>query len=149
MVIYRFSLKCPVQLLKASIERILIDAGPLAAKTYKQTPLDFVKDLCPSWSLNVQAFMGRRGSPRERPIPRLGNDRFPNLAGWQETILCAATVSYASIHLLDWNFTFLTRIKLIPWRIYSILLFGNTVVFWISRRLQHGSAHFAYSGKPS
>jgi hypothetical protein len=51
----------PIRLpLKASIERILIDAGPLAAKTYKQTTLDFVDDLCPSWPLNVQAFKGRR-----------------------------------------------------------------------------------------
>jgi hypothetical protein len=54
-------MRTPIRLpLKASIERILIDACLLAGKTYKQTTSDFVDDLCPSWPLNVQAFMRKR-----------------------------------------------------------------------------------------
>ena len=100
-------------------------------KPYKQTPLDFIDDLCPSWSLNVRPFMNMPVTPFERPISRLGNDRLPNLKGYQESILCAATLLYAAIHLLGWNFEFPTRTEKIMWRVCSMFLFGNTVAFWV------------------
>jgi hypothetical protein len=70
-------------------------------------------------------------APFERPMPRLDNDRFPNLKGYQEAILCVATLVYASIHVVGWNFEFPTRAEIILWRVYSMFLFGNTAAFWI------------------
>ncbi|KUJ14219.1 uncharacterized protein LY89DRAFT_784208 [Mollisia scopiformis] len=126
------NVRIPIKLqLKISIERILREAGEIAATPYKQTPLDFIDDLCPSWSLNVQTFMNMPVAPFERPMSRLGNDRFPNLKGYQEAILCVATLVYASIHVMGWNFEFPTRAELILWRVCSMFLFGNTVAFWI------------------
>lgn len=126
------NVRTPIRLrLDTSLDEILRKAGDIAAKPYRQTPLDFIDDLCPSWSLNVQPFMGMPVAPFERPIPRLGNDRLPNLKGYQEVILCTATLIYASIHLVGWNFTFPTITEMILWRVCSMFLFGNTVAFWI------------------
>lgn len=113
-----------------SMEEILTDAGFLD-QPWKQTPLDFVDDLGPSWALNVQPFMNMPVGPHERPMPRFGNDRLPNLNGRHETILCFATLVYAAIHLAGWNFEFPTRLERILWRASSLFIFGNTAVFWL------------------
>lgn len=113
-----------------SIEEILRDAGK-ADGPWKQTPLDFIDDLGPSWALNIQPFMKMPVGPHKRPIPGFGNDRLPNLNGRQETILCIARLAYAAIHLAGWNFTFPTRVELILWRVSSMFLFANTAAFWI------------------
>jgi hypothetical protein len=114
-----------------SMEEILEDVG--AGKLlWKQTPLDFIDDLGPSWALNIQPFMGMPVGPHERPMPRFGNDRLPNLNGGYETLLCLATLLYAAIHLAGWNFTFPTRAEAILWRASSMFIFGNTAVFWFA-----------------
>ncbi|GLB07712.1 hypothetical protein AtubIFM57258_003073 [Aspergillus tubingensis] len=124
--------RTPIRLeLHISIEQIRREAGDHAMEPYKQTPLDFIDDLLPSWSLNVQPFMKMPVAPFERPLPRLGNDRLPDLKGYQEIILCIATLLYASIHLIGWNFGFPTKAELILWRVCSMFLFGNTVAFWV------------------
>jgi hypothetical protein len=127
-----YDVRTPIKLdLKVTIDQIHREAGEIAARPWKQTPLDFIDDLCPSWSLNVQTFMNIPGAPIKRPMPRLGNDRFPDLKGYQEAIICVATLTYASIHLIGWNFEFPTQIELILWRVCSMFLFGNTVAFWV------------------
>ncbi len=113
-----------------SMEEILKDAAAVD-RLWKQTPLDFVDDLGPSWALNVQPFMNMPVSPHERPMPRFGNDRLPNMNGGHETLLCLATLAYAAIHLAGWNFTFPTHVERVLWRASSMFIFGNTVVFWI------------------
>lgn len=124
--------RTPIKLeMEFTIEQLLCEAGDAASKPFRQTPLDFVDDLCPSWSLNVQTFMKMPTTPYERPITRFGNDRFPNLKGYQEGFLCFATLAYAAIHLAGWNFSFPTKLELILWRVSSMFLFGNTVLFWI------------------
>lgn len=124
--------RTPMKLhMNATIEEVLVEAGDVAARPYRQTPLDFIDDLCPSWELNVQTFMKFPTTPRERPITRFGNDRFPNLKGYQESFLCFATLLYAAIHLAGWNFSFPTKLELILWRVSSMFLFGNTVLFWV------------------
>jgi len=70
--------------------------------------MDFVDDLCPSWSLNIQTFMNMPLGPFERPMPRFGNDRLPyRLEQRQNTALCLATLSLDTQgvrrDVLDWS----------------------------------------------
>ncbi|KAK6538119.1 hypothetical protein TWF694_011001 [Orbilia ellipsospora] len=127
----------PIRLvLKKSVGEILDEAAKLdghgqEVKEWDHTPFDFIDDLGPSWALNVQKFMRMEVSPFERPLPRFGNDRLPNLAGWQECILCVATLGYAAIHLVGWNYTFPTKTEKVLWRVSSMFLFANTAAFWL------------------
>ncbi|KAF8242570.1 hypothetical protein K440DRAFT_565110 [Wilcoxina mikolae CBS 423.85] len=102
-----------------------------AEKEWKQTPLDFIDDMRPSWNFNVQEFAGMPLPPYERPVPRIGNDRIPSLKWDQKIFLCIATLVYAAIHLAGWNFSFPTHVELILWRVSSSFLFGTTFLFWI------------------
>ena len=113
-----------------SMDEILAKAGK-ADYVWKQTPLDFVDNMEPSWALNVQTFMNMPVSPHERPLPRFGNDRLPDLKGPEKVVLFFSTLLYAAIHLFGWNYTFPTYIELILWRLSSMFLFGNTVAFWM------------------
>lgn len=48
----------PVQIkMNISMGQVLQEASPISARAYRQTPLDFVDDLRPSWALNIQTFM--------------------------------------------------------------------------------------------
>ena len=96
------------------------------------TPLDHVDLNGPGYSVNVQPFMNMPVIPKERPIQRIPNDRFPmNPYGAQEYLLCFATLLFTAIHVAGWNFDFPTNTERILWRISSLLLFGITVAFWI------------------
>ncbi len=101
--------KFPVKLnMDTSIGHILVEGGVPAARPYQQTPMDFVDDLCPSWSLNIQTFMNMPLGPFERPMPRFGNDRLPyRLEQRQNTALCLATLSLDTQgvrrDVLDWS----------------------------------------------
>lgn len=96
------------------------------------TPLDFVDEMGPGYSVNVQPFMGMPVIPPARPIQRIPNDRFPtNIYGVQEYFLCRATLIFTAIHVAGWNFDFPTKVERLLWRISSLLLFGITAAFWI------------------
>ncbi|KAJ9656387.1 hypothetical protein H2198_004965 [Neophaeococcomyces mojaviensis] len=101
-------------------------------RTWKLTPLDFVDENGPGYSVNVQPFMKMPVIRPERPIQMIPNDRFPtNPHGAQEYFLCFATLVYTGLHLTAWNFPFPSHIERILWRTSSLLLFGITVAFWI------------------
>ncbi|KAM0276576.1 hypothetical protein ACHAQH_006629, partial [Verticillium albo-atrum] len=54
-------------------------------RRWRNTPLDFVDENGPGWSMNVQPFMNMPVIPAKRPIQRIPNDRFPmNPYGAQE-----------------------------------------------------------------
>lgn len=100
-------------------------------QSWDLTPLDFVDENGPGYSVNVQPFMKMPVIPPERPIQRIPNDRFPtNPYGAQEYLLCFATLLFTAIHVAGWNFDFPTSIERLLWRISSLLLFGITVAFW-------------------
>lgn len=124
--------KFPIRIdMETGIARVLHEGGAAAAGPYRQTPLDFVDDLCPSWSLNIQTFINMPIGPFERPISRFGNDRFPYLELRDNTMLFIATLIYAAIHVCAWNWTFPSRIEKTLWRLASMILFGSTIAFWI------------------
>ena len=117
--------------METSIAFVLQEGGAPAAQPYRQTPLGFVDDLCPSWSLNIQAFINMPIGPFERPISRFGNDRFPYLELSDNTSLFVATLIYASIHVCAWNWTFPSRTENILRRLASMIILGSTITFWI------------------
>jgi hypothetical protein len=87
-----------VQTTPASSGDILIEAGEAAAaRPFRLTPLDFVDDLGPSWSIHVMARFGFRTGPRTpRPLRRLGNCRIPKLDRRTTIILFTLTHIYGS-----------------------------------------------------
>lgn len=114
-----------------TMDQVLREAGPVAARPYRQTPLDFVDDLTPSWALNIQPFVKLPVGPHERPLPRIGDSRLPWLETLESLYLCLATVVYASVHLTGWNFKFPSRVEQILWRVSSLILVGTTALFWV------------------
>lgn len=124
--------RLPIKLhMEMSIAELLTAAGDEASQPYQQTPLDFIDDLKPSWSLNIQTYVGMPIPPFERPIPRFGNDRFPWLELPQSTALSFATLLYAGLHLFAWNWKFPSQIESTLWRISSMIMVGSTIAFWI------------------
>lgn len=105
---------------------------------WKQTPLDFIDDLLPSWALNVQVLTKMPTVPQEQPLRRFGNDGFPNLKGWQEAILCVGTLLHASIHLFGGNYSFPSSTELLLWRLLSILCSSILWHFGSSKQLRLG-----------
>lgn len=131
---------------KHTIASILLDAGEAAKRPYWQTPLDFVDNLGPSWSANVMTFAkipsndpGRPvgSGPLQRPLPRFTNDRLPSLDGWRKAALFFATLVYAGIHLIGWDFPFPTHTELVLWRACSMTLFVSTFLYWFFETLAH------------
>ena len=99
---------------------------------WELTPLDFVDNHGPGYSVNVQPFMRMPVIPPERPIQQIPNDRFPTEPyGAQEYLLCAATLVFTAIHVAGWRFSFPSEIEKILWRVSSLILFGITLTFWI------------------
>ncbi|KAH8898911.1 hypothetical protein GQ53DRAFT_635171 [Thozetella sp. PMI_491] len=104
----------------------------IGQKKWRTTPLDFVDENGPGWSMNVQSFMGMPVIPPERPIERIPNDRFPtNPYGIQEYCLCFATLLFTGIHVLGWNFSFPTEVEKTLWKVSSLILSGVTGAFWL------------------
>ena len=75
-----------------SIAEILKAAGPVAAKPYRQTPLDFIDRNGPSFSLNAAPLIGWRFGTRKRPLDRIPNDRLPVLELYQQAVLWVITL---------------------------------------------------------
>ncbi|KAF2791675.1 hypothetical protein K505DRAFT_363593 [Melanomma pulvis-pyrius CBS 109.77] len=101
-------------------------------RDWRITPLDFIDENGPGYSVNVQPFMKMPVISSERPIQRIPNDRFPtNPYGLQEYLLCFATLAFTDIHVAGWNFDFPKATERLLWRISSLLLFGITVIFWV------------------
>lgn len=101
-------------------------------RAWSLTPLDFIDENGPGYSVNVQPFMRMPVIPATRPIQRIPNDRFPmNPYGAQEYFLCFATLVFTGIHVAGWHFDFPTKTERLLWRISSLILFGITVAFWV------------------
>ena len=119
--------------LDTTISSILIRAGPIAAEPYKHNPFDFIDNQAPCWWINVQKYLGFRIEPRERPLPRLTNDKFPNVGlGFETFFYFVVAHSFTGIHLAGWNLeAFPTNIERTLWRAASLTMVGCMVACWI------------------
>lgn len=125
--------------MQKTMAEVLCDAGEEAQKPYKQTPMDFVDDLSPSWLSEVQPYLPLRFGPAQRPIPRFTNDRFPVIgAGPDAIILFFITMTYCGLHFIGWNFAFPTTIEKWLWRGSSIVIFAAAKIFWVCETIQDG-----------
>lgn len=132
-------IRYPIRIhMQTAMADVIRQAGPIASNPYRQTPLDFVDDLTPSWALNIQPFMKMPVGPFQRPLPRIGDSRLPWLTWTENSCLCLGTMVYASIHLAGWNFHFPSRVEQILWRVSSLILVGSTIAFWFLESLAMG-----------
>ena len=112
------------------ISDILIEAGPDARWPYHQTPLDFIDRQSVSWLMDVQPHLRFRSGPRERPLPRLPNDRFPVLGSSLEAnAFFVVIVCYACLHLVAWDFHFPTQEERKIWRVLCIAMVASAIVY--------------------
>ena len=123
----------------ASTEEILIDAGSAAREIYSWTPLDFIDNQSPSWLTEVQPHLKFRRGPRQRPLPRFTNDKFPVIgAGFDAIVLFSITMVYAALHFIGWNFSFPTHTEQILWRASCITIVATTLIFLACETYQDG-----------
>ncbi|KAG8533767.1 uncharacterized protein KY384_001508 [Bacidia gigantensis] len=126
---------------EASTETILREAGsmPDAHKPYRQTPLDFVDNLSPSWLTEIQPHLYFRTGPRERPLPRFTNDRIPVIGASPDAVLLfIIMLAYCCLHFIAWNFSFPTKTERTLWRAGCIAIVASTFVFLACEAYQDG-----------
>lgn len=124
-----------------STREILIEAGnlPEANKPYSNTPLDFIDDQSPSWLTEIQPHLHFRMGPRQRPLPRFTNDRFPVIgASSHAFLLFMVILAYCCLHFIAWNWSFPTHVERILWRSGCIAIVCTTFIFLACETYQDG-----------
>ena len=99
---------------KATISRILVEAGHDAETPFRDTPLDFAEPLVyTSSQLPFHKYWG----VQERPLPRIPNDRDSHLHDLFTVIIVAIpTAAFGTFHLIAWNFVFPSAFEQAMWR---------------------------------
>ena len=123
--------------------QILVEADsglwPEVNKPYTWTPMDFVDNQSPSWLTEIQPHLHFRRGPRERPLPRFTNDRFPVIGASQDSILLFIVIlAYCCLHFIAWNFSFPTHTERILWRAGCIAIVVTTFIFLACETYQDG-----------
>ena len=127
--------------IQKSTKEILIEAGnmPNAHKPYRQTPLDFIDNQSPSWLTEIQPHLHFRLGPRERPLPRFTNDKFPVIgAGPDAVFVFIIILAYCCIHFIAWSFDFPTHVERIIWRVGCVTLVATSFIFLACETYQDG-----------
>ncbi len=106
-----------------SVAEILTDAGDAAKELYQNTPLDFAEPLAYT---STQMPLSSLWGVKERPLPRIPNDRDSLLHNWKVVLVVSIpTAAFSASQLIAWNFVFPTRDEQLLWR-YTCL--GNGIV---------------------
>jgi len=127
--------------MEGTIAQVLIEArsSPDAEKPYSQTPLDFIDNQSPSWLTEIQPHLHFRAGPRQRPLPRFTNDRFPVIGASPDAILLfIVMLAYCCLHFIAWNFSFPTHIEQLLWRVGCIAIVVTTFIFLACETYQDG-----------
>lgn len=126
--------------IEATTAQILLEANsPDAEKPYSQTPLDFVDNQSPSWLTEIQPHLHFRMGPRQRPLPRFTNDRFPVIGAGPDAIFVFIIIlAYCCLHFIAWNFSFPTHVEKILWRAACITIVTTTFIFLACETYQDG-----------
>ena len=100
--------------LETSIAQVLRLAGDEAKAPYRDTPLDFVESqLYTSSQFPLHQFWG----VQERPLPRIPNDRDPQLHNLSMIlVITVPTAAFSLLHLIAWHFDFPSKAELLLWR---------------------------------
>ena len=103
----------PVRL-KTSVAKVLAHAGKDVEGAWKDTPFDFIE---PDAYTSSQLPFGKHLGVKERPLPRLPNDRDSQLHNLRIILVLAVpTAGFSLLHFVAWNFQFPTRVEQLMWR---------------------------------
>lgn len=100
--------------LRTSIAEVITQAGEGVEASWQDTPLDFIE---PNIYTSSQLPFGKHLGVKERPLPRLPNDRDSRLHNFHTIVVLAVpTASFSLLHLIGWNFDFPTPLEQLLWR---------------------------------
>ncbi|KAJ5773851.1 hypothetical protein N7457_008747 [Penicillium paradoxum] len=131
-----------------TIERILADAGVVAKRPCRYTPLDFVTRKEWPWSLywsnwvNILRKMRIVIYQQRRPVDRFQNTLISEPSAFGYGMFLLLTIIYASIFVCGWNYSFPTIAEQRLWRISSTAVLVCAFLFW-------AIGHFAFSVYPT
>lgn len=108
--------------LRKTIADVLLEAGDIARKPYKDTPLDFVEQ--PGWSIwQRRKFFASFDGVGIKPLRRIPNDYLQTPLTLRLAISTwGITVAHAAVHVFEWNFAFPTAAESLVWRTGSLAL---------------------------
>ena len=95
----------------------------------RQTPLDFVNDLYPSWRAKLQTHLGHRKSPSKMILPRFTTQLLaPILTSIYEL---AFLIIYNGLFLLGGYAIFPTQIEHDLWQFSSSVMVFTMIIYWM------------------
>jgi hypothetical protein len=100
--------------LETSMAQILQLAGDDIKASYRDMPLDFVESQLYTSS---QFPLHQSWGVQERPLPRIPNDRDPQLHNLSIILVVTIpTAAFSLLHLIAWHFDLPTKAELLLWR---------------------------------
>ena len=117
-----------------TVAQILRGAELPERSEYKNTPLDF----CDPIEYTSPQFPGNQlWGEKERPLPRIPNDRDSLLHNWKVlAVLTVPTAAFGALQLIAWNFAFPTKVEQMLWRYTCV---GGCIVLGVGCVLEAGA----------
>lgn len=118
------------------IQEVLAGPKEPAGRSYKRTPLDFAgrRDwsftLCWDYGMAIFERFGIRLFVKKRPIDKIPDDYYPELSPGANGAAFLVHTGYAAIHIIGWNFVFVTQIEKTMWRITTLGIMTSILIFW-------------------
>lgn len=129
---------CPIIIQpKIPLADILVHAGPVAARPYPYTPLDFARrkphyfEHIWRYCFNLPGYVGFHFHPVERPIANIWDDQFYYLTPGANALLASVQFGFAAIHFAAWHFYFPSDGERLMWRVSSIYVACSMACTWV------------------